>query len=57
MTYSKRFLTINQFKRESTLSRHCIEKGIADGTIPYLKSGNRTLIDTEIFEKQRAERA
>ena len=55
MKYSKRFLTINQFKRENGLSRGCIEKGVADGSIPFIKSGNRTLIDTEAFER-KAER-
>ena len=47
----KKFLSINEVCRESGLSQHLVRQMVRDGEIPYIKSGNKVLINYDLASK------
>lgn len=44
----KKFLSISEVCRVSGLSQHLIRQMVKDGEIPFIKSGNKTLINYDL---------
>ena len=45
MSETKRFLTINETAKQTGLSVHYIRQGIRNGLIPFIKCGNKAMIN------------
>lgn len=56
MTPSKLFVTINQAVKEGYLPRNALRNLVAEGKIPYWKSGNRVYIARSVLEKLGSEK-
>ena len=51
-----KFCSVNEAARESGLSSHFLREGIKAGTVPYIMSGSKYLIDYDaLMEKLREE--